>query len=247
MPVRGIAVRLALIAALLAGAYIVKVHRWSLRVAADAVARTARESSTRTESIRKPIEELPRPLTKTGPATRPTTTQEWIDALLNSSDVALRETAIRVLSAFPSEAAYGDTYFEIRKSLLRSLRTNHPTVRALVIRSLKDREFELSPMTRLISYFCVEPDARVRAAAYEFLGATRDPSAVPHAMKGLDDPDLFVFEQACDALMNLTSATVYLRLPGTMDEALRAPVARAWKDWYAANRDRYRPFEFKDR
>jgi hypothetical protein len=66
---------------------------------------------------------------------------------------------------------------------------------------------------------------------------------VPHVMRGMDDPDPYVFEQAYDALFKLTPAYLPPRLPENLDKEAMAAAAKQWKDWYAANRDRYRRFE----
>jgi tetratricopeptide (TPR) repeat protein len=199
------------------------------------------------EELRKFVEELgKRPdVEKKNPNQK--TPQQWLEILLNSSEPERCEEAMRVLRSAPPDMLDAELFLEINKGFLKALRLKHaPTVRALVLRHLTAAPlYEPAALINLVSLFVDDPDPRVRAMAVYFLGETRVPDAVPAAMQAIGDADPYVFECAHDALFKLTPALTAPRLPETVDKAVMESTAKAWRDWYEANRDRYRRFEPK--
>ncbi len=175
------------------------------------------------------------------------TPQQWLEILLNSSEPERCEEAMRVLRAAPPNMLDEQLFLEINKGFLKALRLKHaPVVRALVLRHLTSAPlYEPSALISLVSLFVDDPDPRVRAMAVYFLGETRVPDAVPFAIQAINDADPYVFECAHDALFKLTPALPSPRLPESVDKDVMTATAKVWRDWYEANRDRYRRFEQK--
>ncbi len=169
------------------------------------------------------------------------TPREWCDILLNSTEEERCLEAIRVL------AAYTQIDEDVHKTLLRSLKNPSGKVRTLAIRTLVDRYGPaIGELVPLLALFIDDKDRNVRAFAVRALGEAREPSAVPHLMRAIDESDPYVFREAHQALVVSTPAMVDAVLTQPLTIEMMVKTRLAWKTWYEANRDRYRKFENKE-
>jgi len=169
---------------------------------------------------------------------------DWITQLKNAPEAEKRREAIQIVARFP----WTDPI--VPQTLLEALQDQDPTVRTLALRALGKewpRE-EFQDLATIVRILLRDRNESVRAMAARVLSDGGHPIAVPAMVRALDDQSPRVMWELHRGLNLLTYAYIeVVDPPESPDAAERLRLAKAWRAWYADNRDRYRKFEEEPR
>ena len=177
--------------------------------------------------------------------------EEWLNRLVNSPEVEKRREALLVLSKkVPARIPNVEFARALNKAILEALMDKDPWIRAKAVEQFGERLWWHAEAHSLWKFLVKDVDAHVRGMMHAVLPKFVDvdtgeplPAIVPLLMKGIEDMDIYVFQQAHESLNRVTLAFIDRVLPSDLTVAEMEATRKKWRAWYETNRDAYRKFE----